>query len=41
MKRGKTKEEENCKNHANDVIILQWSNTALGNRLDHFKRTLE
>lgn len=22
MKRGKTKEEENCKNHANDVIIL-------------------
>lgn len=41
MKKGKGKEDEGFKNPKIDIVILQWANTALGNRLDNMKRSLE
>ncbi|KAL4486155.1 hypothetical protein ABPG72_012208 [Tetrahymena utriculariae] len=40
MKKVKGKDEENFKHPKNDVLILQYANTALGNRLDHQKRII-
>ncbi|KAL4481524.1 hypothetical protein ABPG74_007613 [Tetrahymena malaccensis] len=40
MRKVKGKDEENFKHPKNDVLILQYANTALGNRLDHQKRII-
>ena len=38
MRKTKGKDEDNFKNPKIDMVILQWANTALGNRLDNYKR---